>query len=526
MPARSTLLASLARLTRAPRFHLRRVLLRRVQAIAAPVSSAAPQSDEFSLCPSQEPAMRMDGATWGSAACTEVNRYALLMGDGSVVDLPTLTPGPNHTLHLVFAATALNSGAVALKVFFVRGETFTPLGEYPAFGHGAVWADIRVGLKALNGVEGFLRLCAVGGGIALAEATVAREDRLGLVRGRGYREIRIRNEIAFFSTVYDHGMYGDKAGVDPTERGVTIHIQDAGDAAAGDAAPTADLPRVAGVAVDGFASAFDYGHHLLGRHIAAPAPDFAGRLRRFEALGRPLRVLSLCSGAARIERDLLGGVPGALELTLFDINPDLLRQAAASMPAHWQLTCIQGDINALALADARYDIILCVSALHHVVELERVVAQIAEHLEEGGEFWSIGEYIGRRGNRLWPEAYAIADGFFAALPERYRLNRLSGAVDLHLPDFDCSAGCFEGIRSDEIWSLLTRHMSPSHVYTRNCFLWRLLDLAYTDNYNLSEPVDRALIERAVALELAHYRAGGQATELHGVFTRKMCSELP
>jgi hypothetical protein len=58
------------------------------------------------------------------------------------------------------------------------------------------------------------------------------------------------------------------------------------------------------------------------------------------------------------------------------------------------------------------------------------------------------------------------------------------------------------------------------VYRRNCFLWRLVDLAYADNYDLANADDIAWIHRAVDAELAHYRAGGHPTELHGVYRKR------
>jgi hypothetical protein len=72
------------------------------------------------------------------------------------------------------------------------------------------------------------------------------------------------------------------------------------------------------------------------------------------------------------------------------------------------------DLNRLALRPRHHDDLLCVSALQHVVELEHLLDQVAGSLVEGGEFWSIGEYIGRNEGRLFPEGYEVANGYFTA----------------------------------------------------------------------------------------------------------------
>ncbi|MEZ5738064.1 MAG: hypothetical protein R3E68_00485 [Burkholderiaceae bacterium] len=58
------------------------------------------------------------------------------------------------------------------------------------------------------------------------------------------------------------------------------------------------------------------------------------------------------------------------------------------------------------------------------------------------------------------------------------------------------------------------------VYRVNCFLWRLLNLAYSDNFNLAEAGDRALIATLVSGEIDHFRRGGRGTEMFAVYRRR------
>lgn len=164
--------------------------------------------------------------------------------------------------------------------------------------------------------------------------------------------------------------------------------------------------------------------------------------------------------------------------------------------------------------------IVCVSALHHVADLERVLSEVNARLTEEGEFWSIGEQVGRNGNRLWPDALAAANRVFAELPARLRRNSITQATDDALSDRDFSVGCFEGIRSEELEHQLEAHFVPVDVYKRNAFLWRLVDATYGDNFRLDASEDVAHLHRLIVAEVVHWATGGRSTELHGVFRKK------
>jgi SAM-dependent methyltransferase len=234
----------------------------------------------------------------------------------------------------------------------------------------------------------------------------------------------------------------------------------------------------------------------------------------------PVRVLSLCAGAARFEAQFAAAAGAGARWTLLDLSEGLLREAARNFPEGITPTLVAADLNEVADFGERFDVVMCVSGLHHIVELERVVDFVHDVLVDDGEFWSIGEAVGRSGNRLFAGDYRVANAFFRGLPARLRRNRLGGEPDENLPNVDYSDATFEGIRSDEIEPLLAHRLEAVQVYRRNCFLWRLVDLAYADNYDLANADDIAWIHRAVDAELAHYRAGGHPTELHGVYRKR------
>jgi ubiquinone/menaquinone biosynthesis C-methylase UbiE len=116
------------------------------------------------------------------------------------------------------------------------------------------------------------------------------------------------------------------------------------------------------------------------------------------------------------------GVP--VDLTLCDINPSLLEEALKAFPTSCNVETRQLDVNALPVFESPFDIVICVSGLHHLVHLEQTPAAAARSLGPGGEFWAVGEQVGRNGSRLWPESYAVANTLFSAAPEHYRVNRV------------------------------------------------------------------------------------------------------
>lgn len=92
-------------------------------------------------------------------------------------------------------------------------------------------------------------------------------------------------------------------------------------------------------------------------------------------------------------------------------------------------------------------------------------------------------------------------------------------MDKSLPDLDCSINVFEGIRSEDIDYILKEYFELIDVHKYCCFIWRLFDLAYCDNYNISCEEDIDIVDRAIELELAHYYDGGRPTALDSIYIK-------
>lgn len=331
--------------------------------------------------------------------------------------------------------------------------------------------------------------------------------------------MRMKNEIAHFSSVYRSEFYSTvQQRQSETARGVARKVRPLnGLAHAQGHDAQADMVIQEPLAGE---AAYSYATRLLRANVPQTPPDFQARLRQKVTDHGAIKVLSICSGAARIEAGFSAAIPEGVQWSLLDINEDLLQIAAKQFSPQTCLDLIVADANDLAPTGEQWDVIMCVSALHHLVELEKVMRFISRSLKDDGEFWSVGEAVGRNGNRLWPDAIIAADAAFSILPARYRLNADTQVVDAVIPDKDHSIGCFEGIRSEEITALLERWLTPVDVYRTNCFLWRMVNLAYSGNFNLEKAEDRALIIDLIRAELEHFRNGGLGTELFGVYKKK------
>lgn len=469
-----------------------------------------------------------DSAALGTFAGLLGLYRALRVKEGEPVSLGTVTVGSESVvyLHAGVAPDAANPSAqVAVRARPVLPGADARTVVDVSFPGGGRESKALVELLGWRGeYEFFVETRGVSEAL-IVEAAVADRDRLpGVLATAGYRW-RLGNEVAHFSgAAYTHAMYGPSASAEGQGAGHVV-VAAAGCAGAGGTRFARDqragaLGRLASMQPVEGEAAYNFGMRCLGALLPMQPPDF---FRRMAAIGsqRPVRLLSLCAGAARVEEMLLQHCAQPAELYLLDASEELIGRAARRIASEKHTVhCVLGDVNTGLPVEGPFDAIMCVSALHHVANLELVFAQINEQLAPGGEFWSIGEQIGRNGNRLWPRTRAFADEIFARLPERYRRNAHTGQVDRVLPDRDFSVGCFEGIRSEEIEALLEQHFVPLHVYKRNCFLWRMIDTTYTDNYDLRSADDVDALRDLIADEFVHWAAGGRSTELHGAYRRK------
>ena len=364
--------------------------------------------------------------------------------------------------------------------------------------------------------------------LAIVKWVVGPNDRISLLTARRHRSRRIKRTIESFNAAYDHEMYAhrkvddrreDASSFRPLQKNLSGPKRKSEDPIAAESLP--NLPSAKVMEGD---DVYRYAHRVLENLIAIPPPNFSKRIHSiYERKSRPVRILSLCSGAAGAERRMIADADCPVEITLFDLNENLMRTAAAVLSPIAKTSGVVGDINGISaeqFGNLTFDVAMFVSGLHHVVEIEHVIQTVVELLIPNGEFWIIGEAIGRNGNQLWPEALDAANRIFPSLPERFRRNAFTRKVDSKVPETDFSANSFEGIRSEEIEPLLLRYFDPVEIWRRNCFLWRLVNPVYFLNYDLNNEEDRYVVLALVASEYNLWKKGGRPTESHSIYRRR------
>jgi len=177
--------------------------------------------------------------------------------------------------------------------------------------------------------------------------------------------------------------------------------------------------------------------------------------RLIENSGRFRRACSLGSGASLVERELMRlGVVDTWDL--YDISPVVLFRAKLGMGRYWRrVTTHVADVNRVSLPPNAYDLILCNACLHHFVELERVLDEIARALTDDG-LLLVWEFVGE--NRLqWSEArIASQQALLDEVPEE---SLVSPDARIQRPDVS-TLSPFEAVRSADIPALLKERFRP------------------------------------------------------------------
>lgn len=164
--------------------------------------------------------------------------------------------------------------------------------------------------------------------------------------------------------------------------------------------------------------------------------------------------LSLGCGTGYLERHVLERRL-ASRMEAIDISPqaiDEAQRAAGTLPVTYR----RGDLNTLVLEEEAYDFVLSAAALHHVTDLEHCLCQVRRSLKPGGVL-IVNEFVGPV-RFQWTDAQLdLANRVYAALPERYRMNHLTGldqdSVERRPVCDMIRADPSEAVRSDEIIDL-------------------------------------------------------------------------
>jgi ubiquinone/menaquinone biosynthesis C-methylase UbiE len=469
--------------------------------------------------------------TWGHSDVTYNKYLGVILRENEYFELGNPVSFKNSWLRLSFAPafrTNYKPNASLNIQFIDENQKATEICCFNILGNqdSSEWFTFEMDLQSFDGKTGKLGLSFTPNTsensemsvsvedypLIISKFTIAPKSELALVEARTFRDVRIANEVGHFFEVYEHEMYKSKQ---YAEQPILItRLDDIRSVKQKEIAPSfrTSRPQLG-------ESVYAYTNRLLGENLLTHDIDFSKRILSLSHQNPSLRVLSLCSGSARTEAALDAITGHTCNWTLQDLNEDLLSKARRQFSPSSTVEFLVGDVNTIQNIGNNWDVIMCVSGMHHVVELEKVIKFVSESLAPDGEFWLIGEYVGRSGNRLYPEAQVAADEVFSSLSPKYRFNHHTKEVDSFVPKNDYSIDCFEGIRADEIESVISSEFFPKEISKNNSFLWRLVNLAYADNYDLECQDDILTLESLVKAELLHFNKYRNGTTLNAVYKK-------
>ena len=257
---------------------------------------------------------------WQTSVHTRPPRLGLVVLAGSRIVLPEMQVGQGDTGLVTIGAALPGISADGLDA----SVRFRSVGREHVLAETHIagvepeqpWLTMELPVDEVRGQRGQIVVeCSPGPAgdpsadwLALYECVVSAPDERGLARARSFQCWRLNNELEHFS-----------------------------------ARQVSDEHDVEGR--DGY-SAFLHAHDLLRARLSRPNPDFGARLAEKSRAASSVRVLSLCSGSADMERRLLQQAAGSrIELTLLDVNPDLVTAAAKRLAGLCEVRTLTADLN-------------------------------------------------------------------------------------------------------------------------------------------------------------------------------------
>lgn len=254
-------------------------------------------------------------------------------------------------------------------------------------------------------------------------------------------------------------------------------------------------------------------HSLTARHInkmvsGDPSVDWIDWAAHGFLEDRGGVGLSLGCGTGYVERHVIERRL-ASRMEGIDISADAVagaRRAAGHMPISYRCE----DLNSLVLEEGAYDFVLSAAALHHVTDLEGCLCQVRRSLKPGGVL-IMHEYVGPVRFQWTGAQLGIANRVYAALPDRYRANHLTGLAHdaiMRRPLGDMiKADPSEAVRSNEIIGIAESLFEPvSSRPIGGALLHPLLE-GIIGNFKEDEPLDDTMLKMIIDLDAQALRTG-------------------
>lgn len=240
--------------------------------------------------------------------------------------------------------------------------------------------------------------------------------------------------------------------------------------------------------------------------FSSPDAFFLTQLLAYPKRESTLRILALGSGRADLELKIAQGLLAAgisdFQLVGIDLTEHAVRDARTradmqNLSKHCRF--VQGDLNTWKTTE-HYDVVLANHCLHHVVNLEGLFDQVRRCLMPTNGAFLVADMIGRNGHQLWPESLSEVRHFWRQLPPKKRLDRATGKIEAEFVNYDCSKIGFEGIRAQDILSLLIDRFEFKLFLPYAGIVVPLIERRTGWNFSVDNPQDLAFVDRMAARE--------------------------
>ena len=203
-----------------------------------------------------------------------------------------------------------------------------------------------------------------------------------------------------------------------------------------------------------------------------------------------------CDTEVRIAKQLLDKGYKEFTIECLELNPNMISRGKELAKAEGvidHLIFTEIDFNEWK-ADKTYISVIANQSLHHIVNLEGVFEQVMICLNPNGSFIT-NDMIGRNGHQRWPEALEAVHKFWQELPEGYKFNQQLKRLEDPFENWDCSQGCFEGIRAQDILPLLVQNFHFELFISFANIIDVFIDRSFGHNFNHEAEWDKDFIDR-------------------------------
>jgi len=147
---------------------------------------------------------------------------------------------------------------------------------------------------------------------------------------------------------------------------------------------------------------------------------------------------------------------GSERLDIYELSSGVIRRVRTGL-GDARVSFIQTDLNFARLPSYAYDVIWSSGCLHHIANLEHLLAEVERALRGGGLF-AFQDYVGERRRHYAPHRLARINALLAEVPVRFR----RGGMEAVAPAVVEELSPFCAVRSDDILTVARARFDVVH----------------------------------------------------------------